>query len=389
MSVRLKDLALATALFVLDVLGFWALNVTSAPTVWVAIGAVAPIALAWRREHPVAVFWVVWAHTVALLGLMPAPGPRPTFVMLLALYTVAVYGGRKWSVVALAVSVAPIAGYLWREYQIAPPGKELTWVITSGPFYLIVYVSAWAVGRWRESHRRFVLESQRREEAEAYLAVAAERNRIAAELHDIVAHSVTVMVLQAAGARRSDVSQDVERALANIESAGQQAMVELRRLLKLVQDGGEQHHFQPPPGVRQVAGLVEVIRSAGPSVELLEQGTPGELAPSVDLAAYRVVQEALTNVAKHAGAHAHAVVTMRWELQQLVIEVRDNGREQRAPTSAALSTGHGLSKLRERVQSACGKLTAGPAEGGGFLVAATLPTQRGDETDGDSGPAGR
>ncbi|GLZ34948.1 two-component sensor histidine kinase [Lentzea sp. NBRC 105346] len=381
MKGRLRDMALATALFAFDVFGFWA----PAPWLWIALGAGAPLALCWRRVHPRAVFFIVWAHTVGLLAFMPVPGPRPTFVMLLALYTVAAYSTKLWSFVGLAASVVPAALYIWRETKLAEPGHGIDALAATGVFYLVVYLATWAIARLRAQHRVFVLESQRREEAEAFLAVAAERNRIAAELHDIVAHSVTVMVLQAAGARGKDISPETDRALTNIEQAGQQAMVELRRLLKLVQEG-EQRTFQPAPGVHQIGGLVEVIRSAGPSVELHQEGPPAELTPSVDLAAYRVVQEALTNVAKHAGAHAHAVVTMRWETDHLVIEVRDNGRCE--PVVAALSTGHGLSKLRERVQSACGTLSAGPVGDGGFLVKATLPTQRGDGADDDPGVGG-
>jgi signal transduction histidine kinase len=384
-SIRQRDLALAVVLCLLDVLAFWDRGATSLPWLMIAIGAVGYLPLGWRRESPHLVYALVWAHSVGVLLFVP--GARPNLALVLALYSVAAYGGRKWAFAALGAVAVPLALMVRVEYGQAPADEKVDALLATAVGYAVFYFGVWAVGRWRDSHRRFVLESQRRAEAEAYVAVAAERNRIAAELHDIVAHSVTVMVLQAGGARRMDISEDTDRALSHIEQAGQQAMTELRRLLRLVQQDSSQP-FQSPPGINEVDGLVRVISSTGPSVELRALGTPTALSPSVDLTAYRVVQEALTNVAKHAGPRAHAVVTLRWEARTLVIEVRDNGREQRAPSLAALSTGHGLIKLRERVQSACGRLSAGPVEGGGFLVEATLPTQRGTVADDDSGPSG-
>jgi len=245
-----------------------------------------------------------------------------------------------------------------------------------------LYLCAWSGSRWRHTHRKVVLESRRREEAEAYLAVAAERSRIVAELHDIVANDVTVMLLQAAVARgklAGDPAQ-VDRTLDNIETAGQEAMVELRRLLRLVQPGdspaSDGSVYEPRPGVAQIDNLVDIMNSVGLVVELRKEGTPTQLDPGVDLVAYRVVQEALTNAAKQEGCGTRAVVTLAWRPTALQLTVLHRGGRQRASRSD-LSSGHGLIGMRERVRAAAGRLRVESAPDGGF-VEVTLPvTQMG------------
>jgi len=191
------------------------------------------------------------------------------------------------------------------------------------------------------------------------------------------------MVLQAAGARGKaacDPAQ-VDRALGNIETVGQQAMAELRRLLRLLQPddapAAEVSAYEPRPGVAQIDKLVNIMNSMGLAVELHKEGTPTQLEPGVDLAAYRVVQEALTNAAKNEGIGTRAVVTVAWGPAALQLTVLDRGGGQRSDRTD-LSTGHGLSGMRERVRAAAGRLRVESVPGGGFVVEATLPVTQMD-----------
>ncbi|MBF9127701.1 hypothetical protein I0C86_01625 [Plantactinospora sp. S1510] len=228
--------------------------------------------------------------------------------------------------------------------------------------------------------------------AEAGRAVAAERARISRELHDVVAHSVTVMLLQAGGARRI-LPTDPGRAataLGHIEEAGRQAVDELRRMLAvLVPDDTVPADAEAPgppgpagpadnqaglPGPDEIDDLVTRMRDTGLRIALTRDGTPRPVAPSVGLAAYRTVQEALTNAARYAGAHARVDVRIRWG-DELSVEVCDDGPAGAVPAAGdpRLSTGHGLLGLRERVAVVGGELSTGPVPAGGFRVAARLP----------------
>ena len=216
--------------------------------------------------------------------------------------------------------------------------------------------------------------------ASAEAAISAERARISRELHDIVSHSVTVMVLLAAGARRvMDTTPERARtALAQIEQTGTHAMEELGRMLQVLRTGRQ---WDEPgrdgvgrPGLGEVYDLLAGVRAAGIKVDLQVQGEPRGVAPSVGIAAYRVVQEALTNITRHDGPGARATVRIAWA-DELLVEIRDDGGGvPQAEVADRLSTGHGLAGLAERVAVAGGRLEAGqlPA-GGGFRVAATLP----------------
>ncbi len=204
-------------------------------------------------------------------------------------------------------------------------------------FYVVIDVLAWGIGRWARRHRlrmahlqeQHTLQVQEQREAAEH-AVSAERLRIARELHDIVAHSVTIMVLHAAGAKRV-VDTDPARAkesLATIEESGQQAMGELRRLLELLREneGDPPRSGSPLPGLQQVAQTINSVRASGVEVAFEVHGEPRRLDTSVDLAAYRLVQEALTNVTKHRGAGARATVTIDWGVDKLTVAVRGRRR---------------------------------------------------------------
>jgi signal transduction histidine kinase len=217
--------------------------------------------------------------------------------------------------------------------------------------------------------------AERERETAARVAVAEERARIARELHDVVAHSVSVMVLQTGAVRRLlDEHQTREReALGAVERTGREALAEMRRLLGVLRAPDEQAELAPQPGLSELPALVARTEAAGLPVALRVEGEPSALPLGIDLSAYRIVQEALTNTLKHAGP-AHAEVAIRYERDSIDIEIADDGR--RAPTDNG--GGHGLVGMRERATLYGGELTAEAREGGGFVVHARLPVPAGE-----------
>ena len=230
--------------------------------------------------------------------------------------------------------------------------------------------------RARELGRRAQrLERERSEQARA--AVLDERARIARELHDVVAHGVSLMVVQAGGARLVlDTPGGPERVrshLQAIEDSGRQALDELRRLLALLRDGDDPA-LEPLPGMLRLDALTESTRAAGVQLRLNVEGEPVPLPPGIDLTAYRIVQEALTNVVRHAGAE-NAVLTVRYEADAVALEVLDDGRG--APANAN-GGGHGLVGMRERTALYRGEIEIGSRPEGGYAVRVRLPLT-GDE----------
>ena len=201
-------------------------------------------------------------------------------------------------------------------------------------------------------------------------AVAEERQRIARELHDVVAHSVSVMTVQAGAVRRLLRNDQIRerQALEAVEATGREALTEMRRLVGLLRKQGAMPEFAPQPSMRTVDVLVGTVREAGLPVELDIEGTPRELPPGVDLSAYRVIQEALTNALKYAGP-ARAWVTVRWLERELVLEIANDGRSEAGGDGG----GHGLAGLRERVALVGGTVESGARDSGGFVVVARLP----------------
>ena len=212
-------------------------------------------------------------------------------------------------------------------------------------------------------------QAEREREAAARIAVAEERARIARELHDIVAHALSVMVLQVGAIRHKlpESSGEDREALEDVERAGRTALAEMRRLLGAMRDRDGGAELEPQPGLDKLEPLVERVRIAGLPVRLQVEGEPLPLARGLDLSAYRIVQEALTNVIKHADA-SRAEVVVRHRADALQLEIRDDGR---GPVDAG-SPGHGLVGIRERVKLYGGEMTAGAANGGGFIVTASL-----------------
>ncbi|HEY3868822.1 MAG TPA: histidine kinase, partial [Actinocrinis sp.] len=203
-------------------------------------------------------------------------------------------------------------------------------------------------------------------------AAAAERARIARELHDIVAHHLSVIVLQAAAARRP--GRPAGPALEKIENSGRQALTETRRMLGVLHGNGEATGLAPQPGISELDTLAGTVRAAGLPVSLVIDGDPAAVPAAVDVSVYRIVQEALTNVLKHAGP-ARAEVAIGCADEAVTIEVTDDGTT--APGGRIQAGGHGLVGMRERVAIFGGELRAGPRPGGGFAVRARLPLGEG------------
>jgi signal transduction histidine kinase len=236
---------------------------------------------------------------------------------------------------------------------------------------------AWAAGfalRERaekaEAAEMRAAQAEREREAAARVAVAEERSRIARELHDIVAHAVSVMVLQVGAVRHklpADLAEDKD-ALTGVERAGRRALTEMRRLLAAMRGEGEEAELVPQPGLDGLDSLLAEINRAGLPVELHVDGDPVPLPRGIDLSAYRIVQEGLTNALKHAHA-SDADVTVRYLPDELEIEIRDNGQG----SSTTDGLGHGLVGVRERVKIYGGEMSAGMANGGGFVLSTRLP----------------
>ena len=332
--------------------------------------------LLWRRSHPLTAFCVVIAVVVGVGYDIPYPSIATA---LIACYSLAVYSPHWQLSLALLATVTVVI-----DLRFSGPLPRIPSEL--GPFLLLGL--PWAAGnaaRLRQQQidtaesRALRLEHER-DAAEA--ALRSERTRIARDLHDVVAHSVSVMVVQAGAARqvvRSKPDRAVEALLA-VEESGREALTELRNVLGLLTESVAVP-LAPQPGIDAVNALVERIRAAGLSVNLHVEGTPRRLPPGVDVAAYRVVQEALTNALRHSGAATDVAVIYGDNVVEL--SVVDAGPP---PTGRAADTwglgddpgaGHGLVGMRERVALYGGTLEAGPVAGGGYRVHARIPIDRG------------
>ncbi len=316
----------------------------------VLVAAVAgSLVLVGRRRRPLLVLTVVTAGTFALAF---ADTSALVLSLMVALYSVGAFAPRRSSLLAAAVSLATTAAAFVIDDSHGP--------VSSAPA-LAFLAAAWVFG----DNARARAE---RNEQRARDALAHERARIARELHDVITHNVSVMVVQAA-AGNAAFSKQPERAreaLAAVEETGRQALGELRRLLDVVSyDDGD--GTLPQPGLARLDELVDRVRAAGLVVDLAVTGTPRELPPGVDLSAYRIVQEALTNTLKHAKA-TRVRVLVRYERDVLELDVTDDG-----VGGQSGSNGRGLVGMRERTALFGGELRAGAAPGGGFAVRARMP----------------
>jgi signal transduction histidine kinase len=384
------DLIILPVVFLADVLVFSRMlrieGVTAAERVAIVIYSGAGIGLLLLRwRAPVAVY--IAAVVLALPPLLISDYYIPFLIPLVALAAVAQLRPPRVSLWCLAASVLPIALLVGKAVLQASPSGRLPSAAGSAVFYSAGFVLAWGLGQWIGRNQRRLEQIRVQHELEvreqqklAENAVSVERLRIARELHDIVAHSVTIMVLHAAGARRV-VRTDPDRAaesLTTIEESGQQAMTELRRLLALLResDDGPDRVDAMVPGLAHVDQILAQVRNSGVRVTLEISGQPARLDASVDLAAYRLIQEGITNVTKHCGTGAQVAVTVEWGAEKVTVAVEDDGLGVRSAVPAG-GGGHGLAGLRERIAIAAGEFSAGPTESGGFRVAARLPVSTG------------
>jgi signal transduction histidine kinase len=357
-------IAVALAAFVLlDVLGSGDYY-TASKAIYVPAALLMTLPLAWRRKAPLPVAAIVMGALVfEALAVGSAPTPDTQLVgWLLAIYTVAAHCDRVAALAGGAMALA--AGLIWMG-------------IDDFLFPVVVFGGAWLAGRLvrqRDVHAEIVEERSaalvREREANARAASAEERARIARELHDVLSHSVSVMVVQA-GAERMALGSGrpvTAEALEAIEKTGRQALGEMRRLLGMLRVSDEPPAHAPQPTLAELDELVTQVREAGVPVELHVEGQQVALPPGVAVSAYRIVQEALTNVLKHAGP-AHARVIVRYATGELELEIADDGQGPREADDA----GHGLVGMRERVALYDGEFDAGARNGGGFVVRVRLP----------------
>jgi signal transduction histidine kinase len=323
-------------------------------------------ALLFRRVAPLGAVLASMAGVLLFAGVDPG-GAYDTSSMFFALLLASWAAGSLLEPRRAAIALAAVLVAGWTVMLRGPgvPVSEVVWITL--PLTGVFLLSLVAARRGEEV--RQARERAERSEAEARRAVDEERARITRELHDVLAHSVSVMTVQASAVRRLlRPEQEREReALLSVEETGRQALAEMRRLLGIMRPDAEPAARAPQPGLRTLPTLVEQVRQSGLPVELTIEGEPVSLPAGVDLSAYRIVQEALTNTLRHAG-EAHAWVAVRYGGEDVEIEVANDGRSDNGDGS-----GHGLVGMRERVALCGGELTAGPREGGGYRIAARLP----------------
>ena len=345
-----------------------------------SLGLAVPVVF--RRRYPVIAFYTAIAAGGLQVALDVRPSPTDVAILIL-LYTLAAYTRRRTSIWGLAVCLAGSAVGILRWISLINHGL-LEWLTVGAMLFAGPALLAWVLGdsmRYRRAYyasledRAARLEAER--DAQSRIAVAAERARIARELHDVIAHNVSVMVVQADGASYT-LDNDPARAreaLAAISATGRQALAEMRRLLGVLrrEEDGASSERAPQPGIGELGELLDQARGAGLPVSFTVEGDPQPLPGGVALAAYRIVQESLTNTRKHAGPVASASVLLRYSPDGVALTISDDGWGDLGGTTLPGAAGHGLTGMRERVAVYGGSVTAGPRPGGGFEVVATLP----------------
>ena len=355
--------------------------------VGLTLAVILPLIL--RRRFPLIVLLVITA-LLNYYRLLDIPeGTATAYALLLALFGAGAYGSQRWRTWARGISVASVAVCLTYLLFIRLPtdtslfsyeeNQVLGWIATI-LLNLFLFGAAWWGGdifrklreRERELKEQTVqLEIERDENARR--AVLDERVRIARELHDVVAHHVSVMGVQAGAARKimNKKPDKVYEALSLIESSSRQAVAEMHRLLGFLRQEKQTDEPAPQPGLKQLSMLIADMQEAGISVEVNIKGDGQELPPSIDVSAYRIIQESLTNVLKHASA-AKATVTIQYGDEALELEIADNGKGA-APAELQKLKGRGLIGMQERVKLHSGEFEAGNIPNGGFFIRVKLP----------------
>ncbi|MFF2143407.1 sensor histidine kinase [Kitasatospora sp. NPDC058190] len=359
----------------------------------ILVAVLLPLLMVFRRRFPDVTVSAATGVALAQVTADIEPGGSAIAYLVFA-YTGAAFGQKWTSRLALAAGLSAGPLVFWqmnplkttvqageahtRPYNLAE--AVLIMVLMSTPFIL-----CWAWGRLTRVRRAYLTELEdraarleRERDAQAKVAVAAERARIARELHDVVAHNVSVMIVQADGAAYvlDNSPQQAKEALGTIASTGRQALVEMRRLLGVLRTADTAEEYVPQPGVEELPELLEQVRTAGLQVDYATSGHPRELPRGVELTVYRIVQEALTNVRKHGGPDVHARVAVDFGERELAVLVEDDGRgstDEQLAAGGADGLGHGLIGMRERVGMVSGSLDVGPRPGGGFRIRAVLP----------------
>jgi signal transduction histidine kinase len=329
------------------------------------------VPFAFHRRYPVAAISVACGALILYAAGRYAAYPGiPIFVLVAG---ISLHSTRSRALLAAGLGAVAISvGVLLQPEGVATAS---TWVAS-----LLALAVAWLWGenlrnrraRWAAMEERARRLEAEREERDRQ-AVTAERLRIARELHDVVAHSMSVIAVQSGVANHVIDSRPAQarQALATIEATSRSALVELRRLLGVLRQGDDPvASLEPNPGLAELGRLADQIRSAGVEVDLTVEGEPGDLPPGVDLSAFRIAQEGLTNVLKHGGGMAHVLV--RYGPGAVAVEIADDGRAAEDDATGD-GTGHGLIGMRERVAVFGGELSAGPVPGGGYRMAARLP----------------
>lgn len=347
----------------------------------VVLGIVQLGALAWRRSHPELAALGVGLGAVGhwLTGEFFLPSD---IAVPIALYSVTGYGRRsasRWALAAAGVGSAMQAAT--GAYAVGTFTGESVFI---GGFFFIgcalVSLASWALGLVRRARRAEVetladraARLERERDQQTQIATAAERARIAREMHDIVAHSLSVVIAQADGGRYAAAADPdaATRALTTISETGRAALTDMRRILGVLRtEGSDASDLIPQPADADVHQLVGQVREAGLAVSLVDVGDPRPMPPGTGVAVYRIVQESLTNILKHAGPGVSATVLVQWAPQHLLVQVDDDGRGAAATSDGA---GHGLVGMRERATMLGGSLVAGPRPGGGYRTRAEIP----------------
>ena len=345
---------------------------------YLAVSVLGFVGLLLRRRWPLLILATIAIALKIWSDRFFPPGVQiplsPIVVMLVLAYSTGAHtrGRKSWA--GAVVLMLFFASLLWTQIETRQPNQP------QGP---IVMTIAWLIGKGVRHYRDLTaallaqtLQLKEERDERARLAIVVERGRIAREMHDVIAHSVSVMVIQAAAERRVLGLQEHQTrdVLETIERTGRQALVELRRMLGVLRKADDPLLLAPQPGLGDLDNLLDQVRDAGLPVSLRVEGSRVALPTGTELSAYRIVQEALTNAIKHAG-HANAEVTVRYLGDRLELEVADDGDG--AAASMELNGGHGLVGMRERVGILGGSFQAKARESGGFLVTATLPLEAG------------
>lgn len=374
------DVAVAAVLLTISLIDIWALSYARHPLAATSVSVTVAVCVAVRRR------WLLWALPAAvaavavktaIYGLSGPAGPggvQGSLMGLLVFYGAGAYLQGRRAILGLlgGLTITSISA-LGTAGEVAPNVLWNDIVIAALPWFIGRTIQERSARGAAARERAERLDSEH--EMHTRVAALAERARLAREIHDVVAHSVSVMVIQAGGARTvmHGEPQRAEEALLSVERAGREALAELRRLLGALGDSERMRELAPQPGLEDLDELIARTRCAGLAASISVTGEPVAVPPGLSLCAYRVVQEALTNTIKHAGA-ARAEVSVRWHGDALELEVADDGHGPDAQGELA-STGHGLIGMRERAALHGGRIDTGPLAGGGFAVRARIPLE--------------